>query len=469
MTRHFPISAALLLVCALLLAGCGTPEEKTLLLPENTSQEDESEETGSAKDLTVKKIYVYSYETWENLAQSAFLQGSAENEINILSDNGQDDGAALAYRQVDYRYGFYDTAGEFLGDWKDYFDMNEEDSELYIEKLIPSPDGKQLLVYIRSAYWDTLFIQLFTLGEEKPRDLYAGDAGQAGYLKGCFSPGGRWVTFDTLGAIFGEERFALIYDCSQLPSPSEGQISIPVYATGRICPPSRVIYPDFGDHIFLWDAGLVDLSDNVGLLSFSADDNEYGFSLDYHEDSPDYAQIPFSDWESPRQSHTSAILLGDVASQSPYLQYAYDAEENCLYYLDSGRQLRKVDLKGGSVTVTTALQFPNTVQEFLRPDSGDILAAVVQEAELTAAEEKLYQDSFNSESDNFISTDPDNYTDILSTDLYLYPEGTGEGILLYKNLHNLLHMEYDGDTGRILLETCEDGDLTHRKCIILEF
>ena len=55
-----------------------------------------------------------------------------------------------------------------------------------------------------------------------------------------------------------------------------------------------------------------------------------------------------------------------------------------------------------------------------------------------------------------------------SADLYLYPHGETEGHLLYKNLQNLIGMEYDAQNGRILLETYEGTDLTHRKCIILE-
>ena len=60
------------------------------------------------------------------------------------------------------------------------------------------------------------------------------------------------------------------------------------------------------------------------------------------------------------------------------------------------------------------------------------------------------------------------YWEILSADLYLYPAGASEGHLLYKNLQNLIGMEYDEATGRILLETCEGSDMAHRRCIILE-
>ncbi len=39
---------------------------------------------------------------------------------------------------------------------------------------------------------------------------------------------------------------------------------------------------------------------------------------------------------------------------------------------------------------------------------------------------------------------------------------------MYKNLQNLISMEYDARNRRILLETCESDNMTHRKCIILE-
>ena len=57
---------------------------------------------------------------------------------------------------------------------------------------------------------------------------------------------------------------------------------------------------------------------------------------------------------------------------------------------------------------------------------------------------------------------------IRSLDLYLYSRGDKERKLLYKNLQNLLHMEVDETTRRILLEICENGNLERRKCIVLE-
>lgn len=61
-----------------------------------------------------------------------------------------------------------------------------------------------------------------------------------------------------------------------------------------------------------------------------------------------------------------------------------------------------------------------------------------------------------------------NYWDIQSADLYLYPADGTERHLLYKNVQNLLNMEYDAQSRRILLETFEDDEMGHRRCIILE-
>ena len=58
--------------------------------------------------------------------------------------------------------------------------------------------------------------------------------------------------------------------------------------------------------------------------------------------------------------------------------------------------------------------------------------------------------------------------DIQSGDLYLYPADGSEPKLLYKNIQYLLNMEYDSETRRILLETCEEDSPSRRRCIILE-
>ena len=191
----------LLFPVALLLTGC-TPEEKTMLLPQAASSGDEAENRTATGDFTVKKIYTYTYDTLPQLGKSAFLSGCGDNEIHILSLGGQESGEVLEYREVDYRYGFYDVAGAFWEIREDLSDPPGEEmaKDLYIERILPSPDGKQLLVYIRSSFWDRLIVRLYTLGEAEPLLLYEGTSEASDAIRGSFSPDGRWVTFDAGGA-----------------------------------------------------------------------------------------------------------------------------------------------------------------------------------------------------------------------------------------------------------------------------
>lgn len=57
-----------------------------------------------------------------------------------------------------------------------------------------------------------------------------------------------------------------------------------------------------------------------------------------------------------------------------------------------------------------------------------------------------------------------------SVNLYLYSPLEGERQLLYKGLKNLIHMEYDESSRRILLETWEGiaPEYGQRRCTILE-
>lgn len=100
----------ILSLSCLLPAGC-TPEEKTMILPMTSDVGTEAESSEAGKDFTVQKIYTYAYETLHSLNKSAFLQGCAENEIRILARDEANDDTSLVSRQVDYRYGFYDTPG----------------------------------------------------------------------------------------------------------------------------------------------------------------------------------------------------------------------------------------------------------------------------------------------------------------------------------------------------------------------
>lgn len=473
------LTAAMLLAVSLLLAGCA-PEEKTMLLPQPSSSQSETESKAAATDYTVKKIYTYSYDTLSDLGKSAFLSGCGENEIHILSLNGQGTEEILECRQVDYRYGFYDSAGDFreiLNGWEDWGSLpgGETEEDLYIDKLLPSPDGRQLLIYIRSAFRDRLTVWLYTLGVPQPLLLYDGADG----LTGSFSPDGRWVTFDAIGACTGLSPFIPIYDCSQASSRAAGEGAYWWVAdtASRLLMPDRVLYKadltQVGEDVdcWVWDARLLSGSEGPRLMSLLREGEDL-LCLMESPAPPDLEIRPdaslFSEESAP--AHGSAFTKWYLSGyeRTPYPLYRYSADGTAVYYLANPAKLLRTGLTDPGQEERVCA-FPNPAWDFLPLPSGDILAALIQETgngmEPGSVDEHTTEQYIQ---ENGIPMNLQWYWEILSADLYLYPAGASEGHLLYKNLQNLISMEYDEATSRILLETCEGSDMAHRRCIILE-
>lgn len=459
--------AVLLLAAALLPAGC-TPEEKTLILPRASASTMEQENDDPTKDFTVKKIYTYSYTTREGIKKSAFLQGCSENQIHVIAQEKTGDTAPLTYLQVDYRYGFYDSLGNFFTSWKKWLNLSEGQTseDYYLEKLIPSPDGTRLLVYIRSSFQDMCIVWLYTLGNEHPVVLYEGILPEGSEPVGSFSPSGRWMTYDATGCASGEAHFVPVYDCQKDFHPTDPES----LQYGRLRPPDQQIDIVRKGPVSVLRAELYDLPNSVGLLSFLKDtDTDFlSFYLDSNSESGEYAGQDGTVNSNVYTTHSSAYL-GHFDGM-PFIQYSFDPERNLLYYLGKPSRLWRYDTKRPeqeliSETETQLLEFPQTVWNFLRLDSGDFLAVLTQEYadyEITPPKQT------NAENINGSLSAIQEYWNIRSADLYLYPDGESEGKLLYKNLQNLISMEYDARNRRILLETCESDSMTHRKCIILE-
>lgn len=507
------IMPPLLLMAALLLAGCA-PEEKTLLLPQASTSEDESEAEGSVQEFTVRKIYTYAYETSGELSKSAFLRGCDENEFHIISLDAQDDDGELEYLQVDYRYGFYDTAGSFFQARE--ISGEETEGDLSISRLLPSPDGRQLLVYVQSAVRNTLTVWLYTLGSQEPLLLYEGTRIMDSPMKGSFSPSGHWVTFDAAGSSTGPARLVPIYDCTKERSQAQEPWRIPEPSC-QLHPPDQVLYMDTKAPGTLWDAALYDSADKAGLINIT---RESGSLIQASMIStPDTNLIPDASLLEENLlslcAYSAFYLHGYM--EMPYLQYSFS--EDTIDYMGSPSRLWRMDLSTLEVD-TMPQDFPDLVWDFLRLESGDLLVALVQTTGnnsagsgstdmlawagcLSAAilgPQGIAQAAALSSPGPLSGLDPQglmlaqnnaavmeeaypnqNYWEgrslpvsvqahwgIRSADLYLYPEGQAEGHLLYKNLQNLIGMEYDAQSGRILLETYEGKDLTRRRCIILE-
>lgn len=507
----------LLLAAFLLLTGC-TPEEKTLLLTRSEPSEEESESDYLSRDFTVKKIYAYTYTTSDLLTKSAFLQDCGENEIHIAAQDEKNIEEKLVFRQVDYRYGFYDTIGDYFDSWKDWLEPSEDEmpEDFYIEKLLPSPDGRQLLIYARSIFWDTCYVWLYTLGSQEPWLLYEGILTNL-QLKGSFSPDGNWVTFDVEGTILGDKSLVPVYDCRKTPLEDEEHYWMTSYkqkSSGRIYQPDELIDTFLEDNQWQWAAELCDYSasDFPDLLRFILDtgngDNDFFAELKYKENpSESEPYIDTSSVGSPklRQESGGLYLLGNDQDENgnesnassfqiplnsdymensyghimaslfsykemPYFQYKYAGSPKLLYYMGDAFTLSTFNMDTFELETQHRL-FPEPAWDFLPLDSGDILAVLVTASNSGpiatenngAATQNAYAES-GSASPLIVQ----NYWDIQYADLYLYPADGSERRLLYKNVQNLLNMEYDAQSRRILLETFEDNDICHRRCIILE-
>ena len=455
-----------------------------MLLPMAQTSEEDSESADPAKDFTVKKIFTYSYETSELLEKSAYLKGCKANEIHITAMDEKEDGGRFVFRQVDYRYGFYDTLDEFFRFRDQWLNPGHETKEedLYIESLLPSPDGKQLLVYVRSAVGDTRIVWLYTLGSQDSLLLYEGILEQNGPMIGSFSPDGRWMTFDVTGSSTGNDFMVPIYDCEkqdwaapeqylELPGSPKGK-SASVRLFSRLYPPDHMLYSASDDLTLRpWAAFLCDTSEGLGLLNFflEEDKNILSFTLHWTDlSAPEPAPTP-----DPTVQHISSYLSN--YDGIPYLQYRQEHGKRCFYYMGNPYQLIRTDMEDITSAEKDSVLFPDPVWEFLPLDTGDLLVLLVQEAGADSCEH--YGNDLEQNANVFGKYAPSGAAgsktvqscwDIRSADLYLYPAEGTERRLLYKNVQNLLGMEYDAENRRILLETWENGDLTHRKCIILE-
>ena len=476
----------LLLLSALTLTGC-TPEEKTMLLPMAQTSEEESESADPARDFTVKKIFTYTYETSELLLKSAYLEGCGENQIRINAVDGKREDGLFVCRQVDYRYGFYDILGEFFlsrDDWAGP-DQDTADSEPYIETLLPSPDGRQLLAYVRPG--DTCSVWLYALGSREPWLLYEGSPEpNGGPLTGAFSPCGRWVTFDAKGSATGNQYMVPVYDCGKtefagreeyLALTGDSKAKSP---SGLLCPPDKTLYsPSDWRSERPWAATLCDISEAPGLLSFFREEDKALLSFELHWD--ELSETPAGQSaadENPHAVHNISSYLFNYDGIS-YLQYKVDNSNMRFFYMGNLFRLIQVDMEPSGLPAEEIFVFPNLVWDFLPLDTGDILVMLVQETGSGGPGESAYggewpqNESARSATAKYMSDGAAgplairSYWDIRSADLYLYP-AEGERRLLYKNVQNLLGMEYDAETRRILLETGEEGSLAHRKCIILE-
>ena len=448
--------------------GCA-PREKTLLLPDVYTLDAESEDSTAADDFTVKKIYTYSYETNPALDHSASLKNCDEHEVFVIANEENTDRQMPLLRQVDYRYGFYDTSGQSKTPWEEpekvlhpMFwrlwspdeasepkDADAGEDFLYgIDKMLLSPDGKKMLVYARAESWDNYFVWLYDFETQTPYTLYQGTPPEGVDPKGSFSPSGRWAAFDATGSL--HQKLILLYDCHKDRNDGDEEAFIPINDHTSFYPPDDAIpVAETASHL-IREAGLFDRSDRAGLLTFVQEYDQEMLAIESYNLPPDETD--------PLYTESSYYLYG-MPGHLPYFRCALDTKNNHIYYLNDTSQMQSTDLTHGTSGVIR--DFSGAVLDFLLLDSGDFLLLSSQDA-----------NAFSIKSTANVSN-PDSLTlqkewDISSMDLYLYATEDENERLLYKNLHNVICMEYDETTRRILVETSEDGTLRRRQCVILE-
>ncbi|MCI8851983.1 MAG: hypothetical protein HFI31_10475 [Lachnospiraceae bacterium] len=492
--KNSRMPALILAVCmgAGLLSGC-TPREKTIRLPD--SQAVETEQQSDQDDFTVKRIYTYDYNSDPMLDRSAFLADCGAHEVRILaSGSGLLESGyvnqCLESRQVDYRYGFYDADGEL---------SYEELSDYYVDKILISPTGKQALLYEESQAGDVGRIWLYNFQDKSAYLLYersVKELQEQGYAQrgeesweknedlnsvlwwekplGSWSESGRWVTFDAMG-IYTSGIY--LYDTwredVQYKNPDREFLDLDsrtvLNAKGHRMQ-DQELESIYRGEVPMLSAEIFDYQEGAGSLFFIEEDGRAQLRgvLQYPLSEPD------ASWEEQNFQFNEFYIYCPQGDFLPYLGYELDMHNKYISYLFNFRRVDRLFISDN--TSWTILENPEEERDwspllldFQCLDGQRILMAVSEESYyLSNMEGAAYTEP---ESGMFWSLrELQQGLSVNSVNLYLYSPLEGERQLLYKGLKNLIHMEYDESSRRILLETWEGiaPEYGQRRCTILE-
>lgn len=450
-----------------LLTGC-TPKERTVLLPDVKTQTTDEEDISRTDHFTVKNIFTYSYETEAEFEKSAFLKGCEAHKVCVIATEPLENGAIPVSRQVDYRYGFYDSPGipeglqeaqhidtlsSFFSLWKRPEHLEEEltpqnESTLYVpEKLLLSPDGTKMLIYASADYWDGMRIWLYDFETQTSWLLYEGTRSEHALPSGSFSPNGRWVAFDLRGETTPS---VAVYDCQKdFPTDdTDPEARTELSILSSLYPPDCVLFPAPETSDTFLEAKLLEFDTQPGILTlFKGKESSIRAIETYLLEDSEGSDA------APSFSQHEYWLYGKFDTIPNPLQYELAPEENRLYYLDQNQLLQNLQLDDG--TTLGYQEFEKPVDRFWRLPFGELLTLSCPAQNGISSENELY---LNNQSSLILP----------SADLYLYSSDRTEGQLLYKNLQNVIAMEYDAQNRRILLETVKNESLTKRECLILE-
>ncbi len=418
------------------LWGC-TPEAKTIVLQdESPRQTADAEDSGA--DFTVKKIYAYDYETQcseevpSGMMQSAFLKNCDENEIRVWVQGDEESDSYLKLREVDYRYGFYEEIGAIPV-------LGYGAAEI---RCCPSQDGEKMLVYWCSE--ERLQILLYDLKAQKQillaeHRLYGDEDLLEKERKcwGAWSESGRWMTYDVLGTLLGGELTAV------LDTEDEAlQTRFLKRKTEHNTAAASLLEGEDG---------------RVGLLEevwYDGDPDTAYFFLNPLEEGDELRENSAGD--DPLEGECFVRGFGGA--------YEADTENGLIYSETDIDQIMGVSYRDQSVK--GVYDFDSELLFWRKLEDGGFLAALCWSME-------TFDEVSSSEFDAGIEGESDP-----AFELYCYSEEeeeengvkkNGERMLLYKGSANLIGMDYDPDTKRILLETVLDPTRPEqRRCIILE-
>lgn len=175
--KSFKICAFLLILS--LFAGCRrVPEPKTILLPEEETEQGVALGGEEGDRYAVRKMYNEDYETLWYGGYTAFLPGTKEHQVR-LAENGTD---GLRVRNLDYRYGFYDPGlfpvGEIMAATgvSTAWESGTADEQNMVTEFF-SPDGKYLLYLRRDLSFVGGHLYLMDLESGEEELLLDGDGG----------------------------------------------------------------------------------------------------------------------------------------------------------------------------------------------------------------------------------------------------------------------------------------------------
>lgn len=436
--RHLLGNMSILLLSLSLLAGCRrVPEPKTILLPEEETEQGVALEGEEGDRYAVRKMYNEDYETLWYGGYTAFLPGAGEHKVR-LAESGTD---GVRVRSLDYRYGFYDSGlfpvGELMASiGLEAFWQEGTEDERNMETEFFSPDGKYLL-YVRedlSLVGGRLYLMDLESGEEEL--LLNGDEGEYGEYSLeefiiltawsrdasllCY---GFYPRYASAWKTYMGEKFILYFRDMETGKTVN---RLNYYYAGTTGKPGNLE----GTRLYVdWD----------GKKILTAIVSERGEN-EWNNEEPSTSIIDFFPQEIPEPGmETEGVVIPGVASCPKDTKLYLDAEEECLYFTSQEEGIVRFDLPDMTFTSSMPIGPTRGIRDFCVLDGGE--AFVVAEY------------------------DRDHMGDTGPQDICLYTRTEAEpGIaageetgmarrVLYQNAGYVIRLQYDPIYRRLLAET----------------